>query len=275
MVKNIPLSALTHKRTKHGLCFFILMLVVLFTTSAFANDAIGEIKTIKGSATVSRQGISKPLKATQGMPLFLHDQLKSGPGARLRLLFKDGSYMTMGEKANLHLDQFEFDAKKQERNAEFRVVVGKFKVFAKDLMKFKKRDFQVKTPTAVIGVRGTVYMVWVVDGNITQVVCFQGMLEVANQFDPSQYVNLTNGFSTDVIKNLGPSVPVLLTEEQMLELQKSLGETTITETTVQETTGESTTTEATTTVSTTAASTTTIPETTTTTLVGSNALSDS
>jgi hypothetical protein len=71
----------------------------------------------------------------------------------------------------------------KERNAEFRIVVGKFKVFAKDLMKFKKRDFQVKTPTAVIGVRGTVYMVWVVDGNITQVVCFEGMLEVANQFD--------------------------------------------------------------------------------------------
>ena len=49
-------------------------------------------------------------------------------------------------------------------------MVGKFKVFAKDLMKFKERGFQVKTPTAVIGVRGTVYMVWVVDQTITKVV---------------------------------------------------------------------------------------------------------
>lgn len=45
--------------------------------------------------------------------------------------------------------------------------------------------------------RATLYMIWVVDQNITQVVCFEGMIEVANQFDPSQYINLTN-LSTDV-----------------------------------------------------------------------------
>jgi len=82
-------------------------------------------------------------------------------------------------------------------------------------------------------VHATVYMVWVIGGNITQVICFEGMLEVANQFDPSQYVNLTNGFSTDVIKDLPPMTKVLLNEEQMQELQKSLGETKTTETTVQ------------------------------------------
>ncbi len=79
---------------------------------------------------------------------------------------------------------------------------------------------------APVRAHATVYMVWVADGNITQVICFEGLLEVANQFDPSQYVNLTNGFSTDVIKNLPPSKPVLLNEEQMQELQKSLVETT-------------------------------------------------
>jgi hypothetical protein len=183
MVKNIRTSRSTHDKTRHGFCFFILLLMILLPlSSALAKDVIGTIKNVKGSATVSREGISKPLKATRGMLLFLHDQIKTGPDSRLRLVFKDGSYMTMGEKADLHLDKFEFDPKKQERNAEFRVTIGKFKVFAKDLMKFKKKDFQVKTPTAVIGVRGTVYMVWVVDGNITQVICFQGMLEVANQF---------------------------------------------------------------------------------------------
>ena len=146
MVNKIPLPGSIHTGTGAGLCFFILMLVLLFSASAHAKDAIGEIKSIKGTATVLREGDPKPLEATKGMPLFLHDQLKSGPGSRLRLAFKDGSYMVMGEKANLHLDRFEFDTRKQERNAEFRVVVGKFKVFAKDLMKFKKRAFQVKTP---------------------------------------------------------------------------------------------------------------------------------
>ena len=34
--------------------------------------------------------------------------------SRLRLTFKDGSFMTMGEKANLHLDKFDFDAGKRK-----------------------------------------------------------------------------------------------------------------------------------------------------------------
>jgi len=72
----------------------------------------------------------------------------------------------------------------------------------------------------------TVYMVWVVDQNITKVVCFEGMVDVANQFDPSQYINLTNSFITDIINNLNPSMPILLNEKQMQELQKSLSETT-------------------------------------------------
>ncbi|MBT3388674.1 MAG: hypothetical protein HN417_12130 [Desulfobacula sp.] len=73
-------------------------------------------------------------------------------------------------------------------------------------------------------VHATVYMVWVLNQTITKVICFQGALDVRNQFDPSQYINLTNGFSTDVIKNLPPFTPVLLNGEQMQQLQKSLSE---------------------------------------------------
>ena len=146
MANNILTFGSIHNRYGRGLCFFILMLTILFPLSALANDVIGKITRLKGSATVSRQGVLKPLKASRGMLLFLHDQLKTGANSRLRLAFKDGSFMTMGEKADLHLDQFEFDAKKKKRNAGFRVMAGKLKVFAKDLMKFKERRFNVKNP---------------------------------------------------------------------------------------------------------------------------------
>ena len=96
MVKNNRTSRPAHDKTRHGLCFFILLLIILLPFTALANDVIGEIKRVKGSATVSREGVSKPMKATRGMPLFLHDQIKTGPDSRLRIVFKDGSYMTMG-----------------------------------------------------------------------------------------------------------------------------------------------------------------------------------
>ena len=71
--------------------------------------------------------------------------------------------------------------------------------------------------------QATVYMVWVANQQIVKVICFEGMLEVANQFDPSQYVNLTSGFSIDIAKNLSPATPALLTEDQLRELQQNLG----------------------------------------------------
>ena len=266
MAKNKQTEGRTSDRTFYRLSFFIWILVILFPVSAFANKTIGEIKLIKGPATVFRQGVSKPMTAVRGMPLFLNDQVKTGPDSRLRLAFKDGSYMAVGENANLYLDQFDFDVLKKERKVIFRVTAGKFKIFVKSLKKFNNRTFQIMTPTTAINVLGTVYMVWVVDQTITRVICFQGALDVRNHFDPSQYVNLIKGLATDVIKDLPPSKPVLLNEKQMQEFQKSLGETTTTTTTTSTTTTSTTTTTTTTTSTTTTEPTTTTTTSTTTTI---------
>jgi len=67
----------------------------------------------------------------------------------------------------------------------------------------------------------TLYMVRIVDYTVTQVVVFESMLDVSNQFDPSQYINLTGVTITEeLVESLSPSTPILLTETGMLELQK-------------------------------------------------------
>ena len=75
----------------------------------------------------------------------------------------------------------------------------------------------------------TAYMVWAQEQTITKVICFQGILDVRNQYDPSKYTILPKGFLINVINNLPPSKPVLLNEGQMLELQQLLGEIAILE----------------------------------------------
>lgn len=69
----------------------------------------------------------------------------------------------------------------------------------------------------------TLYMVEIVDYTITQVIPFEGMQEVANQFDPSQYVNLTGvPITRELIESLPPLKPILLTEIGMQEILENI-----------------------------------------------------
>jgi len=137
----------------------LVLLLLAFPLTADAADVIGKITRLTGTATIYRKAVSTPIKVSRGMAVHLGDQIKTGAASMLRIELKDGSILSMAEKANLNLDQFEFDPKGEKRSASFKMDIGKVRVFAKDLMKFKKQDFEIRTPTAVVGVRGTLFLV--------------------------------------------------------------------------------------------------------------------
>jgi len=230
-----------------GLLALALLLLALPLT-ARADEVIGKITRLTGTATLIRQAVTSPIKAAVGMPVQLGDHIKTDAASMLRIELKDGSILTMGEKADLNLDRFEFDPNQETRSASFKVDLGKVRVFAKDLLKFKKKDFEIRTPTAVVGVRGTLFLVWVEEG-VTHVACFENKIQVSSYLEGRPFIDLTENFSTDVLKDQDPTTPVLMTEEQYKQFQEGLGVTEVT--TTEATTTEATTTEATTTEATT------------------------
>jgi len=94
------------------------------------------------------------------MPVYLYDMVKTGAESRLRIKFKNGSILALGQKGNLNLDEFECNPQKKKRSDFFRMAIGKLRVFANDLKKFKGKSFEIKTPTAVCGVRCQGYPVF-------------------------------------------------------------------------------------------------------------------
>ncbi len=250
----------------------LALLVFVFPLAAHAAEVIGKVTRLKGSATIYRQAVLKPIKVIRGTAVHLGDRIKTEADSRLRIELKDGSILSMGDKADLTLDQFEFDSKEKKRTASFKMDLGKVKVFARDLLKFKKKDFEIRTPTAVVGIRGTVFLVWVQSRTITKVVCFSNVIQVANVLTPDKFILLTESFATDILKGKDPSKPILMNENQLRQLQKEFDEiagaadtTTTTTTTTTSTTQPTTTTTSTTTTTTTSTTTTT---TATTTLPG-------
>jgi len=95
----------------------ILFLAIVFPLSAQAAQLVGNVSKLKGTAQIIREGVISPIKAYVGMPLFLHDRVRTADDSALRIDLLDGSILSMGKKADLHLDDFSFHprGKKEKR----------------------------------------------------------------------------------------------------------------------------------------------------------------
>jgi len=67
----------------------------------------------------------------------------------------------MSVNSNLDVDEVALDRKKQEKRSIFSMLKGKAMFYSLRLLSLKKNNMRLKTPTAVVGVRGTKFGVHV------------------------------------------------------------------------------------------------------------------
>ena len=80
---------------------------------AFAAGAdVGEVTKLRGQARASRNGANVMLDV--GTKIQSGDTIVTGPDARLKLQFLDGSTMTVGETSKLNIDKAAFDGGKRD-----------------------------------------------------------------------------------------------------------------------------------------------------------------
>lgn len=252
----------------------ILLLLPAFVEAAPKLKRVGSVTVLKGKATVTRTGIFKARNLRLGSPIFQNDRIRTERRSKVRIVFLDQSIISIGGSSALTINEYVFQPKKKVRRSALRLLFGKVKCFVNDFTGYRNRKFNVSTNTSIVGVRGTVFLVWVVNQNITQVMSFENEVEVRNRFNPSEFVVVKPNFMTQIIKDKLPTKPLLVTPEQLKSLQEGLLKqdqqkiTTTTaapsteESTTEETTTEETTTEATTTKAPTTEATTTVPVTT-------------
>jgi hypothetical protein len=248
-----------------------LLFCIFVTPPVYAENEIGKVVHVQGTAYIHRKDVAAPIAASVGAPVQLHDRITTDADSRLRIRLNDDSMISLGESGDLNLDNYEYDPDQKKRSALFGVKMGKVRVFANELSEFKQKDFRIQTPTAVCGVRGTLFLVWVQSSTITRVVAFDNPVQVANILKPNEFVVLTKNLISDIRGGNAPTKPILATPAMLKELEKGLDELKIEpspdkktedKTTTETTTTEATTTEATTTEATTTAATTTAETTT-------------
>ena len=143
-----------------GLALLALAPLSQAQTSA-EGEPIGYVKTVTGQALVITAGQS--VKAQPGTAVLLGSLLKTGAAATLGVTFKDGTVMSFGPDTELTVDEYLYAPAHDQLKLSARLGKGSLNYVSGVIAKLKPGAVTVKTPTGIIGVRGTQFVATVED----------------------------------------------------------------------------------------------------------------
>jgi hypothetical protein len=129
---------------------------------ATAGDTIGYVKTVSGKASVVRDGSERNLAV--GAPLYEDDTIKTGKDSSLGVTMKDGTTLSAGPETEILLDKYAYAPQQNQLGFVARVSQGTLDFVSGMLGKLAPESVAIQTPTGVIGMRGTHFVVRVAPG---------------------------------------------------------------------------------------------------------------
>jgi hypothetical protein len=117
----------------------------------------GHIKVARGGVQVERAGQKTP--ASVGAVVQAGDVVTTGADGSVGITFLDNSLLSAGPNSVLAIDRFAFDSTTHQGSFESSLRKGTLAVVSGKLAKQSPEAMKVKTPAAVLGVRGTEFLV--------------------------------------------------------------------------------------------------------------------
>jgi len=145
-------------------------ILILLSFSLFLFGYIGKITALKGEAFILRDNDS--LKAYLGMKIENKDKIKT-KNARLQVIFKDNTIITIGKNSLFNIENFSFE-KNKKPTEHFKLSQGIVKTITGKISKIAPNRFKLKTKNALIGIRGTIFIVEV-QKDITKLSMLEGL----------------------------------------------------------------------------------------------------
>jgi len=138
-----------------------LMVGTLVLLAGFAHAAgaaeVGQIKTAKGGVVVVRGG--QEIAAAAGTALQQADRIVTKADGSAGITFKDNSLLSLGPDSMLDISRFSFDVKGQPDEMEATLHRGTLSAVSGKIVTRAPEAMRIKTPTTVLGVRGTEFFV--------------------------------------------------------------------------------------------------------------------
>jgi hypothetical protein len=122
-------------------------------------DEVGQVKVAKGTVHVERDGKRVPAKV--GMGIRQADTLVTGADGSAGITFSDNSLLSTGPNSVLVVDRYDFNSTTHAGHFDASLKKGTLAVISGKMVKQSPDAMRVRTPAAIMGVRGTEFVVQV------------------------------------------------------------------------------------------------------------------
>ena len=198
----------------------ILASSLLLVSSFVLADNVGDITEHSGSAGITRQGDS--FQTTLGLGVEMLDNIVTANG-RIKMTFVDDTVLRLTEHTEVIIDEYYYDPnQKESARMAMNFVTGTARFATGSLGLVPKENIVIRTPTAVIGIRGTDFTTSVDElGRSLVILLPESECTVDGDCSPSGEITVTNdggtvtlteAYSATMVSSLDkiPTPPVVL-----------------------------------------------------------------
>lgn len=127
-----------------------------------AAEQAGMVKNSRGQVSIERAG--QKIDAPAGTLVFVDDRLRTGKDSAVGVALNDQTLLSAGPNSVLSIDKFAFDSTTHDGRMSVGVRQGTLSVATGKIAKKAPESVDFRTPTTVLGVRGTEFVVEVLGG---------------------------------------------------------------------------------------------------------------
>lgn len=164
-------------KRKIGLIMSIMILITMVIPSSmtYAAQRVAKVESMQGEVTVYKSGQEKEYKGFKGMSLSEGDRIETGKKSWVLLRIDKDKGVKIGDNTTINISELKDLG--EGNSTQFQVLKGKVWNEVKEKLNSNSK-YEIKTPTAVMGVRGTEFFVSYENG-ILKVGVIEGEVGVA------------------------------------------------------------------------------------------------
>ena len=122
---------------------------------------VGLVKVSKGNVQIERAGTK--VAAPVGAPVQTSDVIVTGADGSAGITFTDNSLVSVGPNTVFAIDKYSFDSTTHAGEFEGNLKKGRLAAISGKMVKQSPESMKIRTPSAIMGVRGTEFVVQVDD----------------------------------------------------------------------------------------------------------------
>ncbi len=184
----------------------VTTILVLNCALLHAAESVGTFTKVEGSVDLMRGGALPALPVNTGDQVRTGDFIRTKSNARAEVTFKDGNILKIAQRSRIDLAEYLAPGSGDSR--KFNLPRGKVQaVVTKGYgAENKGSRFEIHTPNAVAGVRGTDFFVFH-DRNVTGILVKEGSVYAFNPKVPQNVITVPAGTITTVTEKGAPQPP--------------------------------------------------------------------